>query len=108
MEGRWLCDAERAQGHPGANAHWCCQSWSPARWRGTPATPRSEAITSRGGKVAGSVSKKTSFVVVGDSPGSKYDRAVELKVPVLSGAEAFEVLLEQGPEAAGEVATVGE
>src|SRR4030095_6469254 len=30
-----------------------------------------EAITSRGGKVAGSVSKKTSFVVVGDAPGSK-------------------------------------
>jgi DNA ligase (NAD+) len=67
-----------------------------------------EAITSRGGKVAGSVSKKTSFVVVGDSPGSKYDRAVELKVPVLSGAEAFEVLLEHGPEAASQVATVGE
>jgi DNA ligase (NAD+) len=67
-----------------------------------------EAITSRGGKVASSVSKKTSFVVVGDSPGSKYDRAVELKVPVLSGAEAFGVLLEQGPEAAGKVATVGE
>jgi DNA ligase (NAD+) len=66
-----------------------------------------EAITSRGGKVAGSVSKKTSFVVVGDSPGSKYDRAVELKVPVLNGQEAFNVLLEQGPEAAGEVATVG-
>jgi DNA ligase (NAD+) len=66
-----------------------------------------EAITSRGGKVAGSVSKKTSFVVVGDSPGSKYDRAVELKVPVLSGAEAFEVLLESGPEAAGKIATVG-
>jgi DNA ligase (NAD+) len=67
-----------------------------------------EAITSRGGKVAGSVSKKTSFVVVGDSPGSKYDRAVELKVPVLTGAEAFEVLLEQGPEAARKVATVGD
>ena len=56
-----------------------------------------EAITSRGGKVAGSVSKKTSFVVVGDSPGSKYDKAVELKVPVLTGAEAFEVLLDEGP-----------
>ena len=67
-----------------------------------------EAITSRGGKVAGSVSKKTSFVVVGDSPGSKYDKAVELKVPVLSGAEAFEVLLEQGPEVGRQVATVGE
>ena len=67
-----------------------------------------EAITSRGGKVAASVSKKTSFVVVGDAPGSKYDKAVELKVPVLSGAEAFQLLLEQGPEAARKVATVGE
>ncbi len=66
-----------------------------------------EAITSRGGKVAGSVSKKTSFVVVGDSPGSKYDKAVELKVPILAGADAFTVLLEQGPEAAAEVATRG-
>ena len=67
-----------------------------------------EAITSRGGKVAGSVSKKTSFVVVGEAPGSKYDKAVELKVPILSGADAFEVLLEQGSEAAQKVATVGE
>jgi DNA ligase (NAD+) len=67
-----------------------------------------DAITSRGGKVAASVSKKTSFVVVGDAPGSKYDKAVELKVPVLSGAEAFEVLLQQGSEAARRVATVGE
>jgi DNA ligase (NAD+) len=66
-----------------------------------------EAITSRGGKVASSVSKKTSFVVVGDSPGSKYDRAVELKVPILAGTEAFTVLLEEGPEAAQSVVTVG-
>ena len=65
-----------------------CQSWSPARWRASPATRRRRPITSRGGKVAGSVSKKTSFVVVGESPGSKYDKAVELKVPVLTGAEA--------------------
>jgi DNA ligase (NAD+) len=67
-----------------------------------------EAITSRGGKVAASVSKKTSFVVVGDAPGSKYEKALELKVPVLSGAQAFQVLLDQGPEAAHKVATVGE
>lgn len=45
-----------------------------------------EAITSRGGKSASSVSKKTSYVVVGDSPGSKYDRALELGVPVLDEA----------------------
>jgi DNA ligase (NAD+) len=67
-----------------------------------------EAITSRGGKVAGSVSKKTAFVVVGESPGSKADKAVELKVPVLTGAEQFRVLLEQGPGAAAEVATRAE
>ena len=66
-----------------------------------------EAITSRGGKVAGSVSKKTSFVVVGESPGSKYDKAVELKVPILTGADAFRVLLDRGADAAMEVATVG-
>ena len=67
-----------------------------------------EAITSRGGKVSGSVSKKTSFVVVGESPGSKADKAVELKVPVLSGVEQFRVLLEQGPDAAAEVAARAE
>lgn len=54
-----------------------------------------EAITSRGGKAASSVSKKTSFVVVGDSPGSKYDKAVELGVPVIDEA-GFKRLLEQG------------
>ncbi|ADB33922.1 DNA ligase, NAD-dependent [Kribbella flavida DSM 17836] len=63
-----------------------------------------EAIVSRGGKAAGSVSKKTSFVVVGDSPGSKYDKAVQLGVPILDAA-GFEVLLDQGADAAAEVAT---
>jgi DNA ligase (NAD+) len=66
-----------------------------------------DAITSRGGKVASSVSKKTSFVVVGESPGSKYDKAVELQVPILSGARSFQVLLEQGAEAAAAVASTG-
>jgi DNA ligase (NAD+) len=62
-----------------------------------------EAVTARGGKVSGSVSKKTSFVVVGDNPGSKYDKALSLKVPVLDEA-GFAVLLADGPEAAREVA----
>ncbi|MFI9769923.1 NAD-dependent DNA ligase LigA [Streptomyces sp. NPDC052415] len=62
-----------------------------------------EALQTRGAKVTGSVSKKTSFVVVGDSPGSKYDKAMQLKVPVLN-EDGFGVLLEQGPEAAADVA----
>ncbi len=66
-----------------------------------------EAIMARGGKASGSVSKKTAFVVVGDAPGSKYDKAVQLKVPVLD-EDGFQVLLDEGPEAAREVAQVGE
>lgn len=62
-----------------------------------------ESLQSRGAKVTGSVSKKTSFVVVGENPGSKYDKAMQLKVPVLD-EEGFKILLEQGPEAAREVA----
>ncbi|MFJ2827245.1 NAD-dependent DNA ligase LigA [Streptomyces sp. NPDC087263] len=62
-----------------------------------------EALQSRGAKVTGSVSKKTSFVVVGDNPGSKYDKAMQLKVPVLD-EDGFAVLLEQGSDAAAEVA----
>jgi DNA ligase (NAD+) len=62
-----------------------------------------EALQSRGAKVTGSVSKKTGFVVVGDNPGSKYDKAVQLKVPVLY-EDGFDVLLEKGPDAAREVA----
>jgi DNA ligase (NAD+) len=62
-----------------------------------------EAVTTRGGKVSGSVSKKTAFVVVGDNPGGKYDKALALKVPVLD-EEGFAVLLADGPEAARAVA----
>ncbi|MFF4708351.1 NAD-dependent DNA ligase LigA [Streptomyces sp. NPDC001288] len=62
-----------------------------------------DALQSRGAKVTGSVSKKTSFVVVGDNPGSKYGKAMQLKVPVLN-EDGFVVLLEQGPDAAAEVA----
>ncbi|WP_328879045.1 NAD-dependent DNA ligase LigA [Streptomyces sp. NBC_00299] len=66
-----------------------------------------EALQTRGAKVTGSVSKKTSFVVVGDNPGSKYDKAMQLKVPVLN-EDGFNVLLDQGPDAAAEVALPAE
>jgi DNA ligase (NAD+) len=62
-----------------------------------------EALQNQGAKVTGSVSKKTSFVVVGDNPGSKYDKAMQLKVPVLD-EQGFEILLADGPEAAAEAA----
>lgn len=58
-----------------------------------------EAVTSRGAKAAGSVSKKTHLVVVGEGAGSKAAKAEELGVPVLP-AEQFSVLLVQGFEAA--------
>ncbi|WP_042377918.1 NAD-dependent DNA ligase LigA [Gordonia alkanivorans] len=54
-----------------------------------------EAILQRGGKASGSVSKKTDYVVVGDSPGSKADKAEQLGVPVLD-EDAFKRLLETG------------
>ncbi|MFJ4717192.1 NAD-dependent DNA ligase LigA [Streptomyces sp. NPDC088785] len=66
-----------------------------------------DALQSRGAKVTGSVSKKTSFVVVGDNPGSKYDKAMQVKVPVLD-EDGFAVLLDQGPDAAAELALPAE
>ncbi len=62
-----------------------------------------EAITARGGRAAGSVSKKTAFVVAGEAPGSKYDKALAIGVPVLDEA-GFRVLLERGPDEARAVA----
>ncbi len=62
-------------------------------------TEAGEAVQLLGGKVAGSVSKKTSFVVAGDSPGTKYDKAISLGVPILDEA-GLSVLLEHGPDAA--------
>ena len=65
------------------------------------------AVQERGGKVTGSVSQKTGFVVVGADPGSKYDKAVQVKAPVLDD-DGFAVLLTEGPEAARAVATIGD
>lgn len=57
-----------------------------------------EAILSRGGKSSSGVSRKTDYVVVGDSPGSKAEKAEQLGVPILDEA-AFKVLLDGGPAA---------
>ncbi len=57
------------------------------------------AIEALGGKVSGSVSKKTGFVIAGQNPGSKLVKADTLGVPVLDEA-GLEVLLFDGPEAA--------
>ena len=54
-----------------------------------------EVIAAHGGKSASSVSKKTSYVVVGDSPGSKAQKAEELGVPILDEA-GFKRLLSEG------------
>jgi DNA ligase (NAD+) len=66
-----------------------------------------EAITERGGKAAGSVSKKTAFVVIGAAPGTKAEKAAQLKVPILD-ENGFRVLLTDGPDAARAVATIGD
>lgn len=51
-----------------------------------------ELVLQHGGKVSGSVSKKTDYVVVGTDPGSKYEKAKELDVPILTETE-FEKLI---------------
>lgn len=57
---------------------------------GAMSVPRGEIkalVEANGGKVTSSVSKKTSYVVAGDSPGSKVDKAISNNVPVISEAE---------------------
>jgi DNA ligase (NAD+) len=54
------------------------------------------AVAARGGKITGSVSKKTSYVIVGENPGSKLAKAEELGVTLLD-EDAFVQLLADGP-----------
>jgi DNA ligase (NAD+) len=66
------------------------------------------AVQERGGKVSGSVSKKTDFLVAaGESTSSKYGKAVALGVPIL-GVEGFRVLLDDGADAARALASSAE
>ena len=65
----------------------------------------SAAVQERGGKISGSVSKKTDFLVAaGESTSSKYEKAVALGVPIL-GVEGFRALLDDGADAARAVAS---
>ncbi|WP_179390251.1 NAD-dependent DNA ligase LigA [Psychromicrobium silvestre] len=69
-----------------------------------------EAVISRGGKAAGSVSKKTDYVVAGENAGTKRDKAEQLGLKILD-EEGFELLLRHGPaedEAAGDEAVADE
>jgi DNA ligase (NAD+) len=49
-------------------------------------------IEAAGGRVSGSVSKKTNYLVAGEDAGSKLDKAKDLKVPVIDQAKLLEML----------------
>ncbi|MEZ5086979.1 MAG: NAD-dependent DNA ligase LigA [Tessaracoccus sp.] len=66
-----------------------------------------EAILTRGGKAAGSVSKKTDYVVVGENAGSKATKAEELGLRILD-EDGFDRLLAEGPAGVGDGSVEGE
>ncbi|MGH8729950.1 MAG: NAD-dependent DNA ligase LigA, partial [Burkholderiales bacterium] len=63
-----------------------------------PTLSRDEAkslIENAGGKVVGSVSVKTAYVVAGEKPGSKHDKAIELNIPILDEKALLELIKKQ-------------
>lgn len=64
-----------------------------------PSLSRDEAtefIRAQGGKVTGSVSKQTTYVLCGSEPGSKYDKAIELNIPVISEDDLRKLVAQNG------------
>ena len=62
---------------------------------GTLSNPREiirEKIESVGGRVSESVSKKTDYLVLGENPGSKYNKALELNIKIINENELLEML----------------
>jgi DNA ligase (NAD+) len=55
-------------------------------------TDAKKLIEANGGKVTGSVSSKTSYLLLGENPGSKFDKAQQLEVPTLSEADLQELI----------------
>lgn len=51
-----------------------------------------EIVTKMGGKVSGSVSKKTDFVIVGEEPGSKFEKAKELGIKIIYSEEFMKLI----------------
>ncbi|MCK5480270.1 MAG: NAD-dependent DNA ligase LigA [Gammaproteobacteria bacterium] len=90
-----------------ANIHWLAEKkpkQQPLAGKtfvltGTLSIPRDEMkekLQALGAKVSGSVSKKTNYVVAGENPGSKYDKATALGVTVLDEAACNELMSEAG------------
>ncbi|MBW1905857.1 MAG: hypothetical protein JRJ24_11220 [Deltaproteobacteria bacterium] len=67
----------------------CLWAWPMSAWKRTEATKR---IKAAGGKVSGSISKKTDYVVAGDDPGSKHDKAQSLGVEIIDEAALLALL----------------
>ena len=61
-----------------------------------------DKIITNGGKVIDSVSKKTDYLILGENPGSKYEKAIKLNIPILNEEEILNLLninnIERGEE----------
>src|SRR5699024_10873137 len=51
-----------------------------------------DKIITNGGKVIESVSRKTDYLILGENPGSKYEKAKNLNIPILNEKEILEML----------------